>query len=595
MPKKMTLTEWKQASHRKHNNFYDYSCVEFETVHDYVRILCPVHGFFEQKAYSHKQGKGCTDCSYENISKKKSKSIEQFIKDANRIHNNRYDYSSSDYKGKDIKLSVRCIKHGPWMVTPGNHINNKSGCPDCYYEATTERQTGAKRPGIGGVSGKTLMNFVKDAIKVHGEKYDYSSVDYVKSRKKIVIKCNTHGEFEQLPSAHLQGQGCRLCSFENGSKAEKELIEILSSWGFDVETNNRTIIAPKELDIVIHERKLAIEFCGLYWHCENSGRRNKMYHKEKQSKTLLEGYRLITIFEDEWRFKKEIVLSRLRYIVGLGEQGKGARDIEIKEISWKIAKEFLDTYHIQGSGNSGNIRYGAFLKGDLVGVMTFSKPRIAMGRKHGYPELLRFATDGKNYPGLASKMFTSFVRKKHPLGVISYADLRWSDGNLYMKMGFRRDKRTDPNYWYTKDYKKREHRFRYRKSIVTSQMGGDKNKTEWENMKNFGYDRIWDCGNLKFVWESKSGNDVMPKDQGSFKLGMVGRKPWNTERFVNEATKVHGKTYNYSMTNYINARTKVKIGCIDHGIFEQLPSPHLRGQGCNKCNLEKRKKVRSHE
>jgi hypothetical protein len=130
--------------------------------------------------------------------------------------------------------------------------------------------------------------------------------------------------------------------------------------------------------------------------------------------------------------------------------------------------------------------------------MTFSKPRKSLGYNktddNSY-ELVRFASD--NVIGGADKLLKYFIKKHKPNKIISYADRRWSQGDLYQKLGFDFMGTTKPNYWYTKDYRTREHRFNYRKDVLVSK-GYNSDKTEFEIMNELGYERIWDCGSFKF-------------------------------------------------------------------------------------------------
>ena len=266
--------------------------------------------------------------------------------------------------------------------------------------------------------------------------------------------------------------------------------------------NDRKIIRPKELDIVVPSKKVAIEYCGIYWHSELYGK-DRNYHLNKLNKAKEQGYRLITIFEDEYLNYKEVVLDRLKIILGVSNSTKvNARDCIIKEIDTKVARIFCDTYHLQGYGNS-NVKLGAYLNNQLLSVMTFSKPSVAKGTKSSDDntyELNRFCSKiGYNIRGIASKLLTHFNRNYKPSSIISYADKRWSDGNLYKMLGFKHTHDSDPNYWYIKQ-DRRIHRFNFRKNVLKDKLEKfDPSISEWKNMVNNGYNRIWDCGNMKFV------------------------------------------------------------------------------------------------
>jgi len=161
--------------------------------------------------------------------------------------------------------------------------------------------------------------------------------------------------------------------------------------------------------------------------------------------------------------------------------------------------KFLEQNHIQGSVGS-QIKIGLYYNDELVSLMNFSKPRINIGGKkeEGTYELIRFSNKlNTTVVGGASKLLKYFERNYNPKEIISYADRRWSQGNLYTQLGFDFIHFSQPNYFYVKS-KRRENRFGYRKSILVKQ-GFDKNKTEKEIMQERGFNRIYDCGTLKFM------------------------------------------------------------------------------------------------
>ena len=268
----------------------------------------------------------------------------------------------------------------------------------------------------------------------------------------------------------------------------------------NIKNQDRTIIPPLELDIVSEKHKIAIEIDGLYWHSEISGKKNKFYHSVKRKNTNNCGYKLIQIFEDEWIEKQKIVKSRLKNSFNQNKRKIYARKCIVKELPTEIKSKFLKKYHIQGNDRS-NIHLGLFYKNRLVSVMTFNPYRIALGNsaKNNCYELTRFCSIlNFSIIGGASKLLKYFEKNYKPTEIISYADKRWSDGNLYNKLGFNLVGTTQPNYWYIVK-NQRKHRFAYRKSELQKLLKQyDNNLSEWDNMQLNGYDRIWDCGSLKF-------------------------------------------------------------------------------------------------
>jgi len=199
--RKSTL-DFIESSINAHGDKYDYSKVIYTTSPSKVTIICPEHGEFEQIALSHMSGHGCSRCSSSHPRNNKS-----FILDAKKIHQDRYDYSKVEYKNSRTKVILICKEHGEFLQTPSEHLVG-SGCIDC-----------------AGLRKKTTEQFIKEAILKHGEKYDYSKVKYVNSNTCVSIICPVHGEFTQVPSAHISGHGCRECGFEEGSGKRLKGIE----------------------------------------------------------------------------------------------------------------------------------------------------------------------------------------------------------------------------------------------------------------------------------------------------------------------------------------------------------------------------------
>jgi len=278
------------------------------------------------------------------------------------------------------------------------------------------------------------------------------------------------------------------------SKAEIEIIDHIRSIGVTAYLGDRRVIFPLELDIVVPDYKLAIEYCGLYWHGEGQGK-GRDYHLTKMRLCEEKGYRLITIFEDEWYERKYVVMNRIAVLLNKCQNRSYARKLNIQEISTTDAKSFCETHHLQGYTKS-SIKLGLFDEHVLKSVMTFSHPSIAKGgRNQTYWEMARYCTDGSLVVGGASRLLHKFITDQNPQTIVSFADRRWSNGHLYETLGFELVGATPPNYWYVSGAT-RIHRFTFRKGIVP---GDDHRLTEWENRQAQGLDRIWDCGNLKFV------------------------------------------------------------------------------------------------
>ena len=132
---------------------------------------------------------------------RKTKSIEEFVREARAVHGEKYTYSKTVYKTSKVKVVITCPKHGDYEQMPLSHLAG-NGCKDCGRISTTN----ARR--------KTTEIFIEKANRVHGSVYDYSQVNYTHAHEKITIICRKHGAFQQAPTKHVNGKsprGCPLC------------------------------------------------------------------------------------------------------------------------------------------------------------------------------------------------------------------------------------------------------------------------------------------------------------------------------------------------------------------------------------------------
>ena len=481
MSKKFTKKDFIKKAQETHGDKYDYSKVEYVDSYTKVKIICKEHGIFEQEANSHLRGSGCKVCRNELLSLKRRSNKEEFIKNAKLIHEDKYDYKLVKYVNTHTKIKIICPYHGEFDQSPANHLKGHE-CKKC----------GDLNTGRGLSQGKDL--FVENAKIIHNNKYDYSLVNYKNNRTKVIIKCDNHGVFEQYPGNHIhKKQGCPLCIEYGFSKVEREVSDFINDFT-NVELNTK--INNWEFDILCKNEKLAFEFNGLFWHSDKF--KNKNYHLNKTIMAEKNDLQLIHIFEDEWLYKKEIVKSRIKNLLKLSDKIY-ARSCEIKEVSSKKCRLFLEENHIQGNVNS-KIKIGLYYNNELVSLMTFGSLRKNLGQSHKEDayELTRFCNKlNTTVIGGASKLLKYFERNYNPKEIISYADRRWSQGNLYESLGFMFLYSSTPNYFYVIN-NKRENRFGYRKSILVKQ-GFDESKSERQIMQERGYSRIYDCGTLKFI------------------------------------------------------------------------------------------------
>ena len=331
----------------------------------------------------------------------------------------------------------------------------------------------------------TTKQFIEKAISIHGDKYDYSLVDYKNAHTKVKITCPVHGIFEQQPYSHLSGKGCSKC-VSSISRQEIEVQEYLKHH-VDIKTNDRSIIKPLELDIVIPEKTIAIEYNGLYWHSELNGKDRK-YHLNKYKACKEQGYRLIQIWENEWLFKKDIVKSILLNAIGIHKRVIHGRKCVIKDVTPKEARVMYDNNHIQGF--KGGQHKGLYYNDELVSLMTIDKRN----------ELQRFVNlKYTKVHGSFSKLLKAFVTSGYS-DIYTFADLRYFTGNVYENNGFKYMYTTNPNYYYFKQLNV-YNRLQFQKHKLENRLTKyNPDETEYQNMFMNGYNRIWDCGNLKFIY-----------------------------------------------------------------------------------------------
>ena len=201
MPKRLTTQEFVAKAKAVHGGKYDYSKSEYVDKKTSVVIVCPLHGEFKQTPHHHLRRKqGCPICARIRAAKNNTKSVEDFLKKAHAIHGNRYDYSKIEHVNRLTPINIVCKEHGEFMQTPSDHINGKHGCPKC---AIQENANKARR---------TISEFIEKAHSIHGHKYDYSKVSTASNKDKITIICPIHGDFIQGVADHLSGHGCPECA-----------------------------------------------------------------------------------------------------------------------------------------------------------------------------------------------------------------------------------------------------------------------------------------------------------------------------------------------------------------------------------------------
>lgn len=233
----LTTEEFIERAKKVHGNKYDYSKVKYVDTKTKVCIICPIHGEFWQKPNDHLSGCECKFCKinvYDKIS---------FINISRKIHGDKYDYSKVEYKDSKTKVCIICPIHGEFWQTPNSHVRGQN-CPLCSHPSKK----------------KSTEEFIEEAKKIHGDKYDYSKTEYIDSKTEVCIICPIHGEFWQKPGNHLKYNGCPKC---NSSHLETEVQKILNDNNIEYEYNKRyDYLDTLQLDFLIKNKNIAIECQG---------------------------------------------------------------------------------------------------------------------------------------------------------------------------------------------------------------------------------------------------------------------------------------------------------------------------------------------
>jgi hypothetical protein len=372
MGKKLNAADFIRRAVEIHKGRYDYSKTEYFSAHGMVVIICPVHGSFVQKAYSHLQGTGCPKCGHGKATRS-SYTWQNFTDEAKEIHGDKYDYSIvQDIANKENKVQILCPEHGVFWQSPHHHIKLRQGCPVC----------GIAKSSVSGTL--TTEQFILRAKEIHGGKYDYSKTVYIGSKKKVQIICPRHGVFEQLPVCHIdQGQGCPRCTHRT-SKWENDIIEFIKSLGLEVQLSASDCWASRqEVDIYIPELKAGFECNGLFFHC----RKPRRFHADKSQMACNAGFRLYHIWDNaDIDLNKSIICSKL----GVGHKRIFARKLGIARISSEEANSFYLVNHIQGRvGKTSSMHWGLRDEsGALICAMSFRTFR----KENAAVELSRFAS-----------------------------------------------------------------------------------------------------------------------------------------------------------------------------------------------------------
>jgi len=536
-----------------HGDKYDYSSSVYIGAKKKISILCPEHGEFSQEAWGHTKGKGCPLCGSVKAGLSNQLSQADFMSKAITAHGDKYDLRNVVFSGGKNKIEVLCREHGAFHPSAGNFLYRKSGCPSCAAEAlgfrsrlspdeyiARARSVHGDRFTYGNVVYKanaayleiecskhgvftqlaqdhlngvgcakcskptfSTASFVDNAMLVHGDRYGYALSDYTGSTTKVSITCKIHGEFVQTPNMHVnESQGCPQCARVGPSAGQLEVASLLAQ-------HTSVIVGHKlgrfELDVFLPEHMLAIEYHGLVWH-------STKYQKDitrdfKKHKLASEhGIRVIHLYADEWRFKKDLFSSLLLSAIGHQYKRVFARSLSVIRVGGEASQKFYSEYHTQGPLNTSTTTYALHDGVAPVAMMSFSRvtsQRGQVARPDKY-ELRRYATS-RTVVGGASRLMASFLRD-HPdcKTLLSYSENRLFSGAMYDRLGFKVSHISKPSYWYitTSLRDGRMDKARFKRSALEKINGFrfDPAMSERANCEANGYYQVHDCGKTCWVF-----------------------------------------------------------------------------------------------
>jgi hypothetical protein len=455
------------------------------------------------------RGSYCPECKRNKNILLHTYTTDTFIKlldERNNTFNEKkvFLHSNQEYKGFKSPLAFFCDKNHEWISTPDNVLNAKSGCPICARKS---------------YSSKCIqwLKEIQKREKITIQHMLHKDGEYIipGTRLKVDGFCketNTVYEFygdywhgNPLTTNHTQLNEITQTTFgdlysntvDRENKIKSLGYKLVSIWESDYDKRE----IKNSFNEILNNLKITSHTVYMWTFNQLKQTSNDRYFLAQINKS--EPLPTFHIFEDEWEKNKTLVISKLKHYTNQNNITTiYARKCIIKPVDTKEKSTFLNQFHLQGNDNS-QIAYGAFYANELVGVMTFSQPRMGIGvhknKQENTFELVRFATN-TNYriPGIASKLLTHFKKNHKWNEIYSYADRRWSIGSLYYTLGFELIKTNPPDYFYIIDGK-RKHRWNYRKDILKKTLQNyDANLTEYQNMQNHGYYRVWDCGTLKF-------------------------------------------------------------------------------------------------
>jgi hypothetical protein len=446
-----------------------------------VLANCKKHGISEHKMY--RGHKHCIKCRNEYyLTHTKKYKYNKIDIDILREELNKYGYTllSTKYGGASIPVDVVCDKGHSVKIRWNDFKKSIYKCRICSYDDN--------RNGL-----RYTIEQARDILSLRG--YSLVSEIYISNNNKLECVCPNGHPISIRLNGFLNGVGCGQCFRAGASKAEKEVLSFIRGTvpsNIEILENKKGTLGNKEIDIFIPAKNLAIEYNGLYWH------QVELKGKEDFEKYLLckeKGIRYISIYEDEWIYKRVFVEHYLRNMLGIHQPKYVLRpkDITIEEVSFVDTKVLLDSFHYNGS-RSASYYFGILYNNVVIGCVLLAKP--TRQTSHYDIELVRMCLNPEfRIHGIWSYISKN-VLKKYFAGktIVSFSDNRRDTGGVYGHMGFVFDGTIGPDYyWCMKD--RRFHKSGLRKTKEEKLSG----LTETELREEQGYYKVYDVGKTRWV------------------------------------------------------------------------------------------------
>ena len=573
--KQLTTEEFIRRAKEIHGDKYDYSKTEYVNANTKVCIICPKHGEFWQLPSNHTHGthpQGCPKCNAERPSSRRL-TTEEFIKKAREIHGDKYDYSNVEYVNASTKVCIICPEHGEFWQTPGNHIftSKPQGCPKCagritmtteefinkarevhgdkydyskvkYVNATTKvciiNEDGREfwqlpsnhLKGFKPLIHMTTEEFIKKAREVHGDKYDYSKVEYVGTNTKVCLICPEHGEFWQIPLSHLQGCGCPKCANNVQLTADDFIRKAREIHGDKYDYSKvRYISTNKKVCIICPEH-------GEFWqtpsnHLSGKGCAKCANNVQLTTEEFIRKAR--EVHGDKYDYSKvEYVNANTKVCIICPKHGE----------FWQTLGQHIRQK--QGCPKCGMESMLNWQKNRKMTTEEFiSRAKEVHGDKYDYSKV--------KYTSYSAKV--CIICPEHgefwqtPGQHLSGKGCVKCAGNVQLT---------------TEEFIRR-----------AKEVHGDKydySKTKYIN------------NHTKVCIINEDGKEIWQLPSNHLK-GFKGLIRMTTEEFIKKAREVHGDKYDYSKVEYNGTHTKVCIICQEHGEFWQEAKSHLYGASCPRC------------